>query len=203
MKNLFSPKSTLPLLILILVASITSAQKRKENQFIYWDERDKISWEDFRGTTFHKSVQGIPGTAAVSRVGIQREYLKSKESPDTISLMLRATFNRFLSSVNANWKTDRYLEHEQLHFDMTELLARKMRRVYILVDLNIPAEGKKVPKIIRSLTEEYKTQQVAFDNDSYSSIEKQKEWRIKIDEELLLLADYSLPVVKIPVVKSK
>ena len=203
MKNLFSPKAALPLLIHILVASITFAQKIKEKQFIYWDERDKISWEDFRGTTFHKSVQGIPGTAAVSRVGIQREYLRSKESPDTLSLMLRATFNRFLSSVNANWKTDRYLEHEQLHFDMTELLARKMRRVYFLVDLNIPAKGKKVPKIIRSLIEEYKTQQVAFDNDSYSSIEKQKEWRIKIDEELLLLAEYNQPVVKIPVVSSK
>ncbi len=203
MKNLFSPKAALPLLIHILVASITFAQKIKEKQFIYWDERDKISWEDFRGTTFHKSVQGIPGTAAVSRVGIQREYLRSKESPDTLSLMLRATFNRFLSSVNANWKTDRYLEHEQLHFDMTELLARKMRRVYFLVDLNIPAKGKKVPKIIRSLIEEYKTQQVAFDNDSYSSIEKQKEWRIKIDEELLLLAEYSHPVVKMPVVTSK
>ncbi|HQS05317.1 MAG: hypothetical protein B7X86_07740 [Sphingobacteriales bacterium 17-39-43] len=203
MKNLFYPKAALPLLILILVANITSAQKIKEKQFIYWDEQDKISWEDFRGTAFHKSVQGIPGTAAVSRVGIQRKYFRYKESPDTISLMLRVTFNRFLSSVRANWKTDRYLEHEQLHFDMTELLARKMRRAYILVDLNIPAEGKKVPKIIRSLTEDYKAQQVAFDNDSYSSAEKQKEWRIKIDEELLFLAEYNHPVVKIPVVTSK
>lgn len=117
--------------------------------------------------------------------------------------MFRATFNRFLSSVNPNWKTDRYLEHEQLHFDMTELLARKMRRAYILADLNIPAEKKKFPKIIRSLTEEYKTQQEVFDKDSYTSAEKQKEWRVKIDKELKNLAEYSHPVVKIPVVRSK
>ena len=203
MKNLFFPKAALPLLILILAAGITSAQRIKGKQFIYWDEQDKISWEDFRGTAWGKSVQGIPGTAAVSRVGIKREYFRSNESSDTISLMFRTTFNRFLSSVNPNWKTARYLEHEQLHFDMTELLARKMRRAYILADLNIPAEKKKFPKIIRSLTEEYKTQQEVFDKDSYTSAEKQKEWRVMIDKELLLLAEYSHPLVKIPVVTSK
>lgn len=188
---------TLLLGIILCAPQLAGAQKLKEPRFIYWHERSKLTWDDFKGTEFKGGPQGTPSVVARSRVGVLYENHSYKSSPDTFTVAIKAAFNRLLSPVRPGAKNERLLRHEQLHFDMTEVLTRKMRRAYTLANFNDPAERRQYPRTIKKLKEEYIIQQQAYDEEWYLSAEKQQEWFDKVANELLSLEEYRDPEVKL------
>jgi len=84
------------------------------------------------------------------------------------------------------------LNHERLHFDITELFARKFRQRIeanmFTLDINNQMEA-----IHNAINTELETMQNTYDAETSNSqnIEKQKEWQTKIILQLNKLAYYS------------
>ena len=77
------------------------------------------------------------------------------------------------------------LSHEQLHFDISELFARKMRK--IVAETNFTSNVKaEIKKIYRDILKELSAFQKKYDFETNFSrnIEKQLEWNRKISEAL-------------------
>jgi predicted secreted Zn-dependent protease len=84
------------------------------------------------------------------------------------------------------------LAHEQLHFDITELYARKLRKA--LQTYEPDEKMKKELDAIYSKVEKQRRQmQTQFDKETNHSINKEAEfkWRVFIKQELDKLSEFS------------
>lgn len=94
----------------------------KQDTIIYWNENRKLTWDDFKGAP-PSDTMSIYGAATTSTITI--DYVCN----DTILVyLIRAWFSKNKSWVREKGKTPEILRHEQLHFDITELYARKIRK---------------------------------------------------------------------------
>jgi hypothetical protein len=85
---------------------------------IVWDEFRPLSWEDFRGTVNHASHADAATAISISA----RPYMHKKR----IFYVVDARFIPDQSWCRA--RSESLLRHEQLHFDIAELYARKARK---------------------------------------------------------------------------
>jgi hypothetical protein len=113
-------KQLLPFILLIVVTVSVQAQKLVHDapELIEWNEFYNLTWADFQGEPTEGSM-GDAGTAVLIKA--KPYYVK-----DQILYDVEAYFNR-----NKSWKrakSDVLLKHEQLHFDIAELYARKIRK---------------------------------------------------------------------------
>ncbi len=145
---------------------------------IYWNANQKLKWADFKGrpdktTNLLAMTQAGIGYTVACHGGI-------------LDLKIFCYFN-----VNQSWtkeKTDaeELLRHEQLHFDITELFTRKLRkRISELIDpcgKNI----KELDKIYGSNFKEYSIMQDSYDRECEHSLNdvQQKLWEEKVFGEL-------------------
>ena len=164
-----------------LISGIMNAQELpdKENDtLIVWTEDRKLTWDDFRPATFD-------GTrAATSDIGI--DILTVSSSAKGYS---HEVFSYFLK-LSSSTATDNahVLKHEQLHFDIAELYARKIRhKLQQLKGGNYSI--KEYHSIIDYFYEQYFEEQQAYDNETKHSIDsvKQQEWALRIRNELTAL----------------
>ncbi len=86
-----------------------------------WENHPTLSWNDFRGT----NVRFEPGFAAVTHSGFTAV---SNCIDGTLDVRVTAEFYVLTSWVRPNRKTPLVLKHEQGHFDITELYARKVTK---------------------------------------------------------------------------
>ncbi|MGB8703518.1 MAG: DUF922 domain-containing protein, partial [Gillisia sp.] len=152
----------------------------------------QLSWNDFRGKPKSRS-----GFNANTNSGISYGY-KISGTPATpfLDYKVIANFYPGLSWVNPESKTTDLLQHEQLHFDISELYARKLRKS--LSELS-PEKLKGDPrKILNSLYEKLEEQRVAtevkFDVESLHSLNKaeEKKWEDSIHRELQELEEFQI-----------
>jgi hypothetical protein len=92
-----------------------------QSKNLTWAVHPELNWDDF---------QGMPSRAgnepsAVTDTGFRMQLMCRAGMLD---IEIAAEFSPGTSWVRANRKFDRLLKHEQGHFDITELYARKMRR---------------------------------------------------------------------------
>ena len=97
-----------------------------------WENHPTLSWNDFRGT----NVRFEPGFAAVTHSGFTAV---SNCIDGTLDVRVTAEFYVLTSWVRPNRKTPLVLKHEQGHFDITELYARK--RIKAIRDARISCEN--------------------------------------------------------------
>ncbi|MDP5081709.1 MAG: DUF922 domain-containing protein, partial [Winogradskyella sp.] len=108
----------------------------------------------------------------------------------------------FSSSVEAHFYPDKswylkekgssyILEHEQLHFDITELYARMFRQqlTQLVVNQNIKEQVQRLRTTINDALDET---QKRYDKQSNHSmnVEAQKQWNSYIQQELLKMDSY-------------
>lgn len=148
---------------------------------ILWDFSKRLTWSDFRGKIPPAAVP-----AATTASGISYKY-----SANLIHHEVELDFevNAFFYP-NESWYKpeicdDLILSHEQLHFDISELFARKMRDKLKRTSFsdNVKAEIRKIYKEILKELEDF---QDLYDwETSFSrNAEKQLEWNKKIAEAL-------------------
>ena len=153
-----------------------------------WQEDQKLTWEDFKG-------QPNPNSDAVALTasGLTFGYSVKTSGRKIVG---------YTSSVEAHFypdkswylrgKADDYiLGHEQLHFDITELYARKFRQQLerLVVNQNIRIQMNQIHEAINeALTKTQKT----YDEQTKHSInvDAQKYWNNYIKEELKKLEKY-------------
>ena len=89
----------------------------KAQDTLFWKATDTLTWNDFKGTP-DRSARYL----AISATGITYTY---KFSGEDLNFQVRAFFVR--SKSWRNYGTDlKVLRHEQGHFDITEIYARKL-----------------------------------------------------------------------------
>ena len=141
-----------------------------------WDAKEQLSWEDFKGIPVPFSKYGA---VIQSEVYIEYDSLRNK-------YMAYAGQNNMLS-----WsmlKDDYALEHEQYHFNITELHARKLNKYF--------SEKKKISQeeAERKLNETnhdlyLHQRRYDFETDHSLKSTKQNYWVFKVDSSL---QEYSL-----------
>src|SRR5262245_37151039 len=98
-----------------------------------WENHPTLSWDDFRGT----NARFTPGAAAATHSKLV--IAVSNCIDETLDMRFTAEFYVLTSWVRPNRKTPLVLKHEQGHFDITELYARKLTKA--ISDARISCEN--------------------------------------------------------------
>lgn len=175
--------------ILLIILFITTAhfgfaqQPAKPKQdTIVWKKSTPLLIEDFKG----KPTGNLPADAATTIA------LYTKIENGSTMLHIDAIFVKSKSYIKD--KTAATLKHEQLHFDIAELYARKLRQRIIQKDFstveNIEAE---IRKTYDQVAEEWGKVNRQYDEAVQNGMNliKQKEWNDKIAAQLTEFAKYA------------
>lgn len=170
-----------------------------KDDFILWQENKKLKIQDFKADnkdTIKVNRQQFLGAISAIRIEYSSFQRNKNSVPD---FSIKTYFDP-----NESWmllKNDYVLQHEQIHFDLTELYARKMRKsVESLRQKNVTNISIYRKKIQRwnAMKEKASNQFEADNQDYYIKIgqkilfqknPKQEAWKKKVDRELF---QYSL-----------
>ena len=170
-----------------------------KNDFILWQENKKLKIQDFKAEnndTVKVNRQQFLGAISAIRIEYSSFQRNKNSVPD---FSIKTYFDP-----NESWmllKNDYVLQHEQIHFDLTELYARKMRKsVESLRQKNVTNISIYRKKIQHwNVMKEKASNQFDADNQDYyikigqkilfQKNPKQEAWKKKVDRELF---QYSL-----------
>ncbi len=171
--------SFLTLLFCCLMAIPSMGQKK--SSLLHWKHDKALKWADFKGRPDATDVVH----AAVTYAGIDVSVENVELLTGITTFNARAVFDQYQSWVHPSRKDQRILAHEQLHFDITEVYARKLQK-----KLNSSKIRKHDKQRIKELKQIYTQAQLAtqsrFDEETLHGLnsEREEEWRIKIHQEL-------------------
>ena len=154
-----------------------------------WNESRKLTWNDFKANPKPKS-----NAAALTASGITFGYSVKTSGQRIIdfSVSVEAHFYPNKSWYLKDKGNAHILKHEQLHFDITELHVRKLKKriAQTTFTLNIETE---MNSLHTAVNDDLAQMQQIYDleSDHSQNIEKQKEWQRFINLELAKLAYYS------------
>ena len=168
------------LLILVLIQPIEDS--------LLWDESIKLKWTDFRGLPNDDS-----DAAAITASGITVELSAKTTQTKLIehNAIIEARFYPDKSWYRKELANSFILAHEQLHFDITELYARKLRQEIDNATFSIHIK-KEISKLNKAIDKELRDLQKRYDHDSNFSLkmETQRKWQEYVDRELNKLSKY-------------
>lgn len=148
---------------------------------ILWDENKRLSWVDFRGKVPPAAVP-----AATTASGISYTYTANLLHHEVkLDFKVNAYFYPNESWYKRSVCNEVILAHEQLHFDIAELFARKMRNRLRRTSFSDDVKAE-VRRIYQDILQELKDFQDQYDWETNFSrnLEKQLEWNQKIAESL-------------------
>lgn len=175
-------KYTLPLL---LIVSSTVFAQNSDEELLDWSASRKLTWADY------KSLPEPESDAAASTT----TYLAISYDINNRGFRYKIE-SRF--SKTRSWglhKTAYILSHEQGHFDIAEIFARKLNKKMSEYKFDKRTYGKDLDKIYDEVTKEKTAFQNKYDRQTKHSInkEEQAKWLLLIAtllEEYAAYADY-------------
>lgn len=167
----------------MLLATALKGSCQEENA-IKWDPDHRLSWSDFKAPPPKDSP-----VAAITASGITYRFsaLESRGKME-VDCTIDAFFYPESSWYRPETANEIILSHEQLHFDISELFARKMRarvaRYSFSSDVKAEMNG-----IYEQILREMRAFQKSYDDETNFSreVEKQLEWNKQIASELKLV----------------
>jgi len=176
-KKKFGIHLLLGLFMLVLGTSADS------NEIIYWSPNYKLDWNDFKGQPRfdYQSISALTSSGIV-------HYKGCKDGE--ITFKVQAYFEKDESWVKDEARTEHHLSHEQIHFDITELAARRLRKSLKERRFQCGEEAE-FETFVSSYLDNWRSEQKAFDLMTRHSLDKeqQDEWFYKINMELSLLKE--------------
>lgn len=175
------------LFIIIAILTLVSWSGKHENWFenlLFWKDRNDLTWLDFQGNINHHTphIVAITASSIIHYSGCQ---------DGKIIYEVNACFEKDKSWVRAEGLNDYHLKHEQLHFDITELYARKLRDKLKNTSFKCH-EKEKFDTFVKNHLVYWQAEQIQYDIDTQHSNNKteQKKWEDKVKKELLLYTNY-------------
>lgn len=155
------------------------------HDLLLWNEFYKLQWDDFQGEPDNKS-RGDAGTAVQIKA---KPYLIKRK----IGYDVEALFNR-----NKSWARDTspsLLAHEQLHFDIAELYARKIRKKVRELQKRGITDIKVFNEAIQRLLQESNDADERYDLETLHGAlsRKQAAWSVRVKQELADLNAFKKP----------
>ena len=177
--------------LFLLVVFIFAAFQVDKN-IIVWHENYFLTWDDFKG-------KPEPRFAAAST---SYDILKSimPESNKTTVIKIEAVFFKNKSWKKVSWINDEVLAHEQKHFDIVELFARKLRKKISETEFTNHAEiESKLGELYNVNDDAMDKYQDQYDEETDGSMngDQQRAWQKKITKEIKELDEFKSTVVKV------
>jgi hypothetical protein len=163
----------------VLILLFTATAGRGETA-LSWDRHPKLSWSDFKGKP--PPTQGEPSAETDTGFRLQLVCRSAKLDADVV-----AEFYPASSWVKPNRKLAALLRHEQGHFDITEIYARKIKKV--IRDSGLGCEEEAGKRIIKPLDQEWEKAERQYDTDTRDGLDAAKQAAAlrKIADELVQL----------------
>jgi len=162
--------------IVFLLVTFFVGQGAFSQEILVWDSAVKLTWGDFQGK--------VDSSSPYSASTVSGIVYKFRFSGDGYSDSIKAVFYRKESWVRV--PKDGALFHEQGHFDITEIFARKLRK---RLQSFVPKRGS-LGQQLKKLYDEVEAERVAmenlYDTETKHSAdgERQAEWNERIRKEL-------------------
>ena len=150
-----------------------------------WNENTKLTWADFKAVPDSQSnAVAMTGSGITFGFSVQTSEKKIVDFSTTVY----AHFYPGKSWCLKEKVSEHILNHEQLHFDITELYTRQFRQELekLQVSQNVKVQ---IEKLYKSKNKELNKTQQLYDLQTKHSVnvEKQKEWEAAIQKELTKL----------------
>jgi predicted AlkP superfamily phosphohydrolase/phosphomutase len=160
----------------ILTILLHVCHVNQNDNLIDWSTNRRLTWGDFQA-----EPPKTPTAAALTSTTIKVDFGYFNE---TLTYHIHCRFDK--SSSWGRVKNDYVLSHEQGHFDIAEIFARKLNEAlgkYRPESQNIP---KDVNKIYQDMMKKYYERQDEYDKETNFSMDKKKqeEWLKIIENEL-------------------
>ena len=168
----------------IVLPALFSFSTQNDGNNIPWSASRKLTWPDFKSRPDNNSTNAA---LTSSKIIFNYGYGSEKGFTFTISCM----FDK-----NSSWgriKTDYILSHEQGHFDIAEIYARKINKALKNYSFNVNTSPKEIPVLYQQLMKEEGALQNQYDSETNFSRDKpqQAAWLEKIQHELDKLGEYA------------
>ncbi len=164
-----------------LQAKIFSVKNAKKYEAkINWSADRKLTWDDFKGVP---DTLNYPNTLAMTNSGFG--YESGVNMLKEGKVFIQSVFNTNKSWVVVEGRNDYVLRHEQIHFDITEIYSRKLRKE--LADANITSKNaEKAKPIFNRIFSEMELRQQRYDQETQrgDKRETQEHWEAVVKLEL-------------------
>ncbi|WP_010520716.1 DUF922 domain-containing protein [Aquimarina agarivorans] len=175
----------------LLFFSIQLVAQNNENSTkkrVTYSQQPKLTWESFKGfmpsnTDFAASVN--------TGIGFKWSYSTNQNKID-LQYEVESYVQPYFSWVDENEKDVELLKHEQLHFDITELFARKFRK-----RLDEYEFGRNIRKAMQKIHGDIEFERIqmqeAYDSETAHSKNEEQQliWELKIAKLLKDFEAYS------------
>ena len=180
-------------IILLLVSCTNSSfvKDDREEEVIVWQKNRKLTWDDYQGKRQKRF-------AAASTVYSMYRNVSKTPSGNIIASVKAFFYPK--DSWKSNWIDDALLAHEQKHFDIVELYARKLRKQLTQIKvLNEEDAQLKLDSLHKIIDAEMDAFQDKYDDETNSSMahDAQISWIKKIDAAIDNLAAYQNTDIKL------
>ncbi|MCB0792102.1 MAG: DUF922 domain-containing protein [Flavobacteriales bacterium] len=172
----------------LLLLAFTPDQRDRPRDHLLWPEHPTLAWSDFKGD---------PGTlpegfAAITHTEISASYATDASGVRT---HVECWFVPTLSPVSRTGRTSTMLlQHEQGHFDLTEVYARKLRQAFADAKLTRADAAQRVAALADSVTRALDARQDMYDQGTHYGRDEaeQAAWSTRIGRELDGLAAWAV-----------
>lgn len=156
---------------------------QRDDDYIKWKEDRKLTWDDFKAEPLK-----IGNTAAMTTTHLGFAY---NVTNGIVSYKIDCRFEK-----KKSWglvKNDWILKHEQGHFDIAEIFARKLNEATASYQFNKRTFQKDLDSIYKAIVADKEEFQQQYDDETDYSRNKsgQQAWFKKIEEELKLSKDWA------------
>jgi hypothetical protein len=155
-----------------------------DRQYLEWNGQERLVWEDFSG----------PADPCSNMKAWARSTLHMSWACDHghFKFDVVARFDKY-----GSWKKDSrspaLLAHEQLHFDIAELHARKMRRHFARMPDACRLTDDAVRAEVAALTQDWRTFEAQYDLETHHSLDReaQSAWEQEVHDAIAHLQPYA------------
>ena len=151
---------------------------------ITWHPQRTLKIENFKGSTSKRPFQA----ATYSMI---QYYAKHSPITGKAKAYVESVFNADLSYFKRSTHDEYILKHEQLHFDITEIYARKFRKSIIEKKMTFVQFSDQHISMFNKIQEELRLKQDEYDSEVYSDSSLQPKWNDWVKEELKKYEEYS------------
>lgn len=181
-------KSLITIIVVILAFSKANCQD------IFWSQ-NCLSWKDFRFVNVDslEKTKGYWGQKAITPYDVKC----CEHTIEIPSFKIFAIFEK-----NRSYTVDtvsvKLLEHEQLHFDIAELYARKIRKAIHELQVQKIEDRNKYYAIINKMLDELDSVEDQYDKETIHGmiVKEQAKWEKNIKQQLEELKNYSVDYSK-------
>ncbi|MCZ6693600.1 MAG: DUF922 domain-containing protein [Bacteroidetes bacterium] len=162
----------------------------QSNQLLPWHQDKRLTWPDFQG-----EPEGDIDFKAMTNWQLSFDFQLSKAKGEiNTHFNVYTFFDNQKSWVREGNGSEQLLQHEQLHFDIAELFARKLRKQFAIYSFKSENYQEELNLLFDASLDSCNVVQTQYDLDTEHGLnqEKQQEWLQKIDQELMQLNEFVL-----------